>query len=444
MSPASVYQAQMTLWRYPDVTPEMIIMAKRRGGLTVLAVQNLQARDERYEVPDPGCPGLFLQIHPTGAKSWCFRYRFCGKPRKLTIGTAYTDKGIEVVKIGDARDIADEARVSVARQIDPGAVKKEARAKAAKEAASAETTLRAVSEAYLDARSHLRTAEHRRKAFERLIYPKLGDRQIESIRRSEIAELMKEIAKTRGVVMADYCLAAMRAVFNSYAATSDDYTSPIRRGMAMTSTKARARSRTLSRIELAALWRACDRAGIFGAYVRFTLLTATRRNEASHLRRTEITGTDWTIPAARYKTKVDHVVPLSPAAVEVLASVPKIGRSGYVFTTDGDRPISGFGLRKEALDKLMLEELRKLTGDDSIELQRWTLHDLRRSARSLLSEAKVPADIGERCLGHVVGGVRGIYDRYEYLTEKREAFIKLADLICEIMAKKKREIAVAA
>lgn len=419
-------------------------MARRQGGLTVKAIENLRARDKRFEVPDRGCVGLYLQVHPSGAKSWAWRYRFAGASRKLTIGTAYTEYGIEVIKIGDARDIADEARVMVAKQIDPAAVKQEAREKAEKDAASTSTTLRAIAEEYLDARKHLRSADHRRKVFKRLIYPKLGDRQIESIKRSEIAELMKEIARTRGVVMADYCLAAMRAVLNGYAATSDDYVSPIRRGMAQTSTKARARSRTLSEIELQALWRACGRAGIFGYYVRFTLLTATRRTESAHLRRTEITGRDWIIPAARYKTKVDHVVPMSPAAVAVLASVPKIGRSGYVFTVDGQKPIAGFGCRKEDLDKLMLEELRKITGDDSTELPRWTLHDLRRTARTRLSEAKVPADIGERCLGHVVGGVRGVYDRYEFVSEKRAAFIALADLVDRIIGEKKSEIAAAA
>jgi hypothetical protein len=219
-------------------------MTKR--GITVKQIENLKARDERYEVPDPGCPGLFIVVQPSGARSWAFRYRFAGKPRKLTIGAAYTDQGIEVIKIGDARDIANDARVQVAKQIDPGEVKKAKREEAIKEAAAAENTLRAVAEKYLDSNKHLRTGEHRRKVFERLIFPKFGDRQIESIKRSEIAELLKEIAKSRGAVMADYCLAMLRALFNSYAVGTDDYNSPIVPRMAQTSTKDRARSRILS------------------------------------------------------------------------------------------------------------------------------------------------------------------------------------------------------
>jgi hypothetical protein len=193
-------------------------MAKR--GITVKQVQNLPAKDERYEVADHGCPGLYVVVHDSGAKSWAYRYRFCGKSRKLTIGGAYTDKGIEIIKLADAREIANEARVQVARQIDPGEAKKEARAQASKEVASSSTTLRAVAEAYLDQNSHLRSADHRRKVFERLIFPRLGDRQVESIKRSEIAELLKEIAKERGVVMSDYVLAMLRALLNRHSVTS--------------------------------------------------------------------------------------------------------------------------------------------------------------------------------------------------------------------------------
>ncbi|MGA7074718.1 Arm DNA-binding domain-containing protein, partial [Bradyrhizobium sp.] len=118
-------------------------MAKTRG-LTVKTIESLQARETRYEAPDAGCAGLYIQVHPSGVKSWCFRYRFAGKSRKLTIGTAYTDKGIEVIKIGAAREVADEARVSVARRIDPIEVESERRKKAAADKAAAENTLKVV------------------------------------------------------------------------------------------------------------------------------------------------------------------------------------------------------------------------------------------------------------------------------------------------------------
>jgi integrase len=168
--------------------------------------------------------------------------------------------------------------------------------------------------------------------------------------------------------------------------------------------------------------------------VRFILLTATRLSEASDMRRAELSadGTEWTIPAVRYKTGNDHVVPLSNVARALLKDVPIVGRKGWVFTTDGDRPIAGFTFHKAKLDKLVLTELRK--GDPQAKpLPRWTTHDLRRTARSLMSRAGVDADSAERCLGHVIGGVRGTYDRHAYLEEKRRAFEALATLVDRIL-----------
>ena len=102
-----------------------------------------------------------------------------------------------------------------------------------------------------------------------------------------------------------------------------------------------------------------------------------------------------------------------------------------MFTTDGKRPLAGFSKFKRAFDAKVLAELRKEKPD--AELPRWTLHDLRRTARSLMSRAGVPSDHAERCLGHVLPGIRGTYDRHEYLNEKRRAFEALAALIERIV-----------
>jgi integrase len=412
----------------------------RRGGLTVKTVENLQARAERYEVPDPGCAGLYLQVHPTGVKSWAFRFRFAGKSRKLTIGTAYTDKGVEVVKIGDARDVADEARVSVARRVDPIDANRSERRRAALEKTAAENTLRAAANEYLEERKSLRSVTHRRKVFERLIFPTFGDRPVESIKRSEIRALLRQIAKDQGPVMADYVLAMLRALLNWQAVNSEDdaYTSPIRRGMAQTSIKERSRTRVLTEIEIRALWRAADESGLFGHYIQFVFLTATRRNEAARMRRAELAADEWTIPAPRYKTKIDHVIPLSRAATAVLTKVPRIGRSDFIFTPDGKRPIAGFGCRKEDFDAIMLSQLRRLAEEGGVDpadvrLVRWTLHDLRRTARTLMSQAGVPSEHAEAAIGHVKRGVQGTYDRHQYRDEKRAAFAKLASLVDRIV-----------
>jgi integrase len=106
--------------------------------------------------------------------------------------------------------------------------------------------------------------------------------------------------------------------------------------------------------------------------------------------------------------------------------------SWFVFsTTKGVRPFGGFSKAKGALDA-EISRMRKETGHES--MPRWTLHDLRRTGRSLMSRAKVPSDHAERVMGHVIGCVRETYDRYEYLDEKRDALNRLSDLLQEIIS----------
>jgi integrase len=201
--------------------------------------------------------------------------------------------------------------------------------------------------------------------------------------------------------------------------------------MARTKPKDLARKRVLSDDELRIIWRVADRHEANGAnlvydyLLQFILLTATRLREASNMNRSEVTGAHWVIPAARYKTKLPHLIPLSASAQPLLASMPIIGKAGWVFTTDGDVAFSGFSKAKAGFDERVLAELRK--SDPKAEpLPHWTPHDLRRTARTLMSRAGVPADHAERCLGHVLPGIRGTYDLHEYAQEKRQAFEALA------------------
>jgi hypothetical protein len=95
----------------------------------------------------------------------------------------------------------------------------------------------------------------------------------------------------------------------------------------------------------------------------------------------------------------------------------------------------------ENFDAKVLAELLKQNPES--ELPRWTLHDLRRTARSLMSRAGVPSDHAERCLGHVLPGIRGTYDRHEYLAEKRRAFDALAAQIDRVVNPAKNVVSLA-
>src|SRR5262249_529633 len=202
------------------------------------------------------------------------------------------------------------------------------------------------------------------------------------------------------------------------------------RGMARTKPAERARKRMLSDEELRDLWQALDTADVpacYPSYVRTLLLTAQRRDEVARMNWSEIEGSIWIIPAERYKTGIENVVPFTDTVSQLLGK----RRVGFVFsTTSGKLPFSGFSKAKHALDKT-IAVLRRAEKRKPIE--HWTLHDLRRTARSLMSRAGVSADIAERVLGHKIAGVRGVYDRHEYVAEKREALEGLAALVQRIL-----------
>jgi integrase len=276
-------------------------------------------------------------------------------------------------------------------------------------------TFQAISEQYL----LRKTKDHRTRGeieamLARLIDPSLGQRPITSINRSDIVRLLDRIEDENGAVTATKALGIISRVMNFHASRTDDFRSPIVKGMGRGT--AQARSRILSDDELRSIWRACSEYPVFGSMLRFILLTATRRDEAGKMRWSEISGAEWVIPAARYKTNIDHVIPLSRMA---LSTLPE--RNGeWVFSGNGRQPIGNYTHNKEAIDK-------------ASGVNGWVIHDLRRTARSLMSRAGVAPDHAERCLGHVIGGVRGTYDRHEYHREKQRAYELLAGLIDRIV-----------
>jgi integrase len=370
----------------------------------------LRPKAKRYE--KPAGHGLYVVVQPSSAKSFALRYRFAGKTRKLTLPGG--------LSLAAARKAAADALFLVEQGQDPAVARQQ---KKQKQRLANADTFGAVAANYFrrDGRE-LRSAERRRRVLDRLVIPALGDRPIGEIKRSEIVGLLDEVEENSGPVMADDVLALLRRIMNWHATRSDDFRSPIIRGMARTKPSERARSRILNDDELRAVWAtaaACP--GAFPALLRFLLLTAARRDEARAMTWAELNGgSDWTLPASRNKAGVDLVRPLSKAALGILTKLPRVDGSAFVFCNLAPRPIGGVSRAKMKFDKAC-----GVTG--------WTLHDLRRTARSLMSRAGVSADHAERCLGHVIGGVRGTYDRHEYYAEKQQAYEALAAQIDRIV-----------
>jgi integrase len=375
-------------------------------GFTDIAVRNLKAGDVRREIPDPRAQGLYVIVQPSGKKSFAVRYRFNGTPRKLTLAGGLT--------LAAARKLASDALFDLERGIDPASAKKETRAKIK---ATTANTVQALCENYINREADkLRSGRLRKQTLERLVYPQIGDVPLADLKRSHVVAMLDKIEDKNGTKMADLTLAFVRKIFNWHASRVDDFNSPIVRSMGRYDTAANSGTRVLTDDELRAIWQATapnEKAPQpFYALIRFVLLTAARRSEANYLPWSEVKDGVWTLSARRNKVKLELVRPLSAAANAVLEGLPVIDDGAFVFSYDGHRPLS---LTRPT------ERLKAVTGTSG-----WRVHDLRRTARTLLSRAGITPDIAERCLGHVIGGVRGVYDKHGYHAEMAHAFEALA------------------
>jgi integrase len=176
------------------------------------------------------------------------------------------------------------------------------------------------------------------------------------------------------------------------------------------------RDRVLNDNEIASVWKASfELSPPYGEMYRMFLLTGQRRSEVSTMQWAEVTSDVWTIPREKVKKDRSHAVPLSKTAVATLASLgtlPRFEGGDYVFSTTGGLSASS----NFAKVKLQMDKLSGVAG--------WTIHDIRRTVRSKLAELGVPREVARKILNHEDGKVDRIYNRHEYLAEKRKALEK--------------------
>lgn len=372
--------------------------------LTVRSVEAMKPGEARIEVADAALPGLYLVIQTSGAKSWAYRYRAGGKPRKLTIGRW------PALGLAEAREAAREAVLAVAKGADPAADK------LARRAAAVEDRRNHVAElvAEYDKRhlSRLRSGAAARAFLTRSAVAAWGERDVQTLGKRDVIELLDAIVDRGSPIAANRTLAHLRAFFGWLRARDVIAVSPadgVRPPVAE-----RSRDRVLDDDEIARLWRACDALGQpFGPLIRLLLLTGQRLREVAEMRDGEINGDVWVIPAARAKNGEEHSVPLSPEALAVLAGVKRIGVAGFIFTTNGAAPVSGFAKAKARLDREM-----------GAGVAPFVIHDLRRTMASGMARLGVAPHVIEAALNHRTGTIKGVaavYNRFKYEQEKRAA-----------------------
>jgi integrase len=387
-----------------------------RKTLSDRGVIALRPRAARYAYPDPELVGHYVRVTPNGSKSFAAVTRGPnGKQVWTTIGLT------ERLPITEARA---RARLIIQR-VQAGKPAVEPRAQ------SFGAVVDEWRKRHVD-KNGLRSGKEILRLLDRHVLPTWRDRELVAIRRSDIAALLDHVEDEHGARQADYVLNVVRSVMNWHASRTDDFNPPIVRGMRRQSPHAQQRSRVLDDGELRAIWKAAENAGVFGAAVRLCLLTGQRRAKILRMRWSDI-GDDgtWSIPREPREKDSAGAIALPEPALAIIRSQPRFAGNPYVLAGRSAGPINGISKFKARLDRAA-----GVTG--------WRLHDLRRTARSLMSRAGITSEHAERVMGHAIGGVEGIYDRHSYAAEKADALARLANLIGDIVNSRDKVITLTA
>lgn len=381
------------------------------------------ARPEKKQVgwrdlADGGCRGLTLRISPRGEKAWAIRLTVNGRRTMQTIGAYPT------VTLAEARRRAGEYLAAAKDGASPEEL--DARKKA-------ETmTVVAAHGEYLSAiRASLRsgTVALKEGMFLDHIDPAVGKRLVRSVRRPDVIDVVGRVSAKGFPVQANRVFAELMALLRWCEAKGYVEGVPTIRKRDLRihgASKEQPRSRTLADDELRAAWLAAEGIGdLTGGFIRLLILTGQRRDEVRLMAWEEIDlmRAIWTIPARRYKTHIDHVVPLSRQALDIIKARYSESAEGYVLSGRKEgQPFNG------AISAL--RRLRKAVKGDGD----FTLHDIRRTVRTGLSRLGVDGETAELVIGHIPQGIQRVYDRYNRLSERESALQKWADMVERLSA----------
>ena len=391
--------------------------ARNRVNLTELGVRRLKPDPLKHtEIHDDVARGLVLWLGKGGGKSWFFVKAGNGTRHRFKIGT------YPVMSLADARGRAN----TLAGQLAAGTLP---RKRAAQGERAAVRTVEELSKAFVE--DYKRDHKSWRDIdldLRKHVVPMIGKLRIDKVRRNDVADVLLELVehprvhnKLKSHLSGMFKWAARRGLVEA---------SPV---IGFETLDTRSRTRVLSHDELRAVWAACDRAGYpYGPYVQMLILLGQRRTETAAMERALVGHNSglWEIPAERTKNGLTQLVPLPALAVEIIEACPVIvdaeGKpSAFVFPAPS-RPANHMTTYSDC--KELLDKLSGVSG--------WWFHDLRRTLATGLAGLGIQPVVIEATLNHMSGeraGVAGIYNRYEYIEEKRAALGAWAAYVFKIV-----------
>ena len=375
--------------------------------LTELTIRKAKPADKRYDLFDASARGLGLRIAISGTKSWFVMRRFNGRMLRITFGRypeiSLANARLKVPEV--LREMAD-GRTQGQRKTD---------------------LFKIVLEEWLKKDQAKNKSVHQVKMAMYLhALPALGNMSVTSITKRDVNKMIDKVVDAGSPVAANRILAYTKRFFSWCKERDILDQSPVE--AIKLPSKENDRDRVLNLGEIKSFWISCDKMGYpWGPVFQLLLLTGARLKEVSQASWSEISISDRTLdlPGSRTKNERAHQIQLSVQTLKILLSLPKIEGQDFLFSTNGKTPVSGFSKVKKRLDILC-------------GVANWRFHDLRRSFATHSSEKlSVSPVIVDKILNHRTGQVRGVtavYQRGEYLAERREALQKWGDYIERLVA----------
>lgn len=389
--------------------------------LTDKKLKSLKPEDKLYKVTDRD--GLYVAVSKTGTISFRYDYRFNGRRETITFGR-YSDDGIT---LAEAREMLIEAKKTLNAGISPASQKRDGI-----DSRRSGTVLQDYTVKYLEDTRFANSTRAMKEAIVRKeIYPTLGKLQLEEITTQKVRALCEKIRDRGARATALQVREIIGSVFNYVIDRGYEIKNPVDSIKASSIATFEARERSLSPKEIGIFFNELENYSCYPTLklaIKFVLLTMVRKGEFTNARWDEVDFEEclWIIPRERMKRRREHVIYLSDQAMDIITGL-KVCAMGSEYLIPGRYDIRK-PLSNAALNNVIDGVVKRINGK-GVEFAPVTVHDLRRTASTLLHEAGFNSDWIEKCLAHEQKGVRAVYNKAEYAEQRRDMLQQWANMV---------------
>ncbi|AXK39648.1 tyrosine-type recombinase/integrase [Crenobacter cavernae] len=389
--------------------------------LTDTKLKNLKSQEKLYKVADRD--GLYVAVSPAGTVTFRLDYRLNGRRETLTIGR-YGPAGLT---LAEAREKCMEAKKAIAQGTSPARQKQRGKQQIREAKTFGEFTVRWLK----DYRMAESTKAMRESILDRDILPVFKNRLLAEITAEDLRALCDKIKDRGAPATAVHAREVIGQIYRFAIERGQKVPNPADEVSASSIAVFKPKDRALSPDEIRIFFSQLEHVGTLPTIklaLRLVLLTMVRKGELLLATWPEVNFTDsvWTIPAERMKARRPHNVYLSQQAFDIMVALKTCaGGSNYLLPSryEADKGMSNATLNR-VID-VTVERAKK----EGLPLEDFTVHDLRRTASTLLHEAGFSSDWIEKCLAHEQRGVRAVYNKAEYAEQRRDMLQQWADMV---------------